>query len=171
MADLDPQAQLYNYIWALLEAQASFTNVFAVGARIKLTGLTTDEQPYSDRGRIDGDFPNCLIEPVSLDPNMWSTSDKNRKTVNFLITVATSHETTGQENIGIFDLVSIILEILKGMQAGAVGLTPAVVDVSWHVIESAIGLIDYGRGGEESGFTGGWFATIPVSFEYWVVRA
>lgn len=82
-----PYSKVYDAIWALLEADAAFTNMFPAGNRIKFNDAT-DRAPHKQRVQT-ADLPEVMLLVEGGELNVQNTSSTTKSIVNYVLAVNT----------------------------------------------------------------------------------
>lgn len=77
----NPLRLVYNALWTMLEAQSQFTDIVAVGNRIKYTGTDRTPKPWLDGGLQPADFPKVRVVMKRLVTHLHRTSNGSNLTV------------------------------------------------------------------------------------------
>lgn len=93
MADLDPFTQVYDALWAMLEARAGITKMVRLKNRIKFTGSNRD--PIKDQISYR-DLPEMILVPGTGIPHLQRTSNSSSMLETLEIRVATGDQRIGE---------------------------------------------------------------------------
>ena len=87
MADNDPFTQVHDAIWTILEANAGFTALVAVGNRIKFSDTTNVKGPIKDNVQA-ADLPEVRLICEAIRPHLQRTSNSTTQVAVWSIQVA-----------------------------------------------------------------------------------
>lgn len=117
MPEANPLNQVYEAFWTMLEADTDFSALIPAKNRIKLYG-TNNRYPYRDNVNEAG-IPEVVVEPIKIEPQIWTTSDKSKVVATWVIRVATGD----QRWTSLFNVMWDIYKALANWQATLQALT------------------------------------------------
>lgn len=85
-SELDPFTIVHRALWDLVEADEGFTELVAVGNRIKFTGL--DRSPKKDK-IAEADLPEVMLVSESWGGNLHATSSHSLLTRQYTFIIST----------------------------------------------------------------------------------
>lgn len=91
MADINPFVQVYDALWGLLEADATFCGLVRLANRVKystVSGVAPTAQPVKDQVQ-DGDLPEVRLVSVSASPHLQRTSNGTSVRRTYSLQIAT----------------------------------------------------------------------------------
>jgi len=142
--DQDPFTQVYDALWALLEADENWTALVKPANRIKFSG--PNPSPRKDEA-LSSDFPEVRIAATWLSPQLNADSSNSRVTARFEIQASSGDQ---RFDAVLFPVLWETLRALHGYRAALMALAwdgrPFVLRAQSRDISISIGQPDLKRG-------------------------